>query len=73
MKRKRALQLQQQWGDRPCDHPGFAKEYDLGARTGNFVCTQCGAILTLREKTGITATRGNTVPPARADSDGGNG
>jgi hypothetical protein len=57
MKRKRALELQQQWGDAPCDHPAFAKEYDLGERTGKFVCTQCGAIVTLREKVEIVAAR----------------
>lgn len=62
MKRKKALQLQQEWGDRPCEHPAFAKEYDLGERTGNFVCTQCGAILTLREKLEITTSRGQ--PPS---------
>ena len=50
MKRKRALELQRSWGDRPCPHPALAKEYDLGQRTGNFVCTQCGAILSHREK-----------------------
>ena len=57
MKRKRALELQQAWGDQPCPHPAFAKEYDLGARTGNFVCTQCGAILSFREKAEIAASR----------------
>ena len=57
MKRKRALELQQEWGDRPCPHPSFAKEYDLGVRTGNFVCTQCGAILDFREKGRIMASR----------------
>jgi hypothetical protein len=57
MKRKRALELQQQWGDAPCEHPGFAKEYDLGVRTGNFVCVQCGAILTFRQKAELVASR----------------
>lgn len=57
MKRKRALELQQTWGGRPCDHPAFAKEYDLGVRTGNFICTQCGAILSPVEKTRLTAAR----------------
>jgi hypothetical protein len=57
MKRKRALELQQAWGGRPCDHPAFAKEYDLGVRTGNFICTQCGAILSPVEKVRITASR----------------
>lgn len=57
MKRKKALQLQQEWGDRPCEHPAFAKEYDLGERTGKFVCTQCGAIMSGREKAEIVASR----------------
>ncbi|HSJ25765.1 MAG TPA: hypothetical protein VK929_13905 [Longimicrobiales bacterium] len=57
MKRKKALELQQAWGDRPCEHPDFAKEYDLGVRTGNFICTQCGAIFSVREKVAITSAR----------------
>jgi predicted RNA-binding Zn-ribbon protein involved in translation (DUF1610 family) len=57
MKRKRALELQQEWGGRPCEHPSFAKEYDLGERTGNFVCTQCGAVVSIREKSAIMASR----------------
>jgi len=50
MQKKRAVALQQEWGGKPCDHPAFAKEYDLGARTGNYICTQCGKIFTFREK-----------------------
>jgi hypothetical protein len=57
MKRKRALELQQAWGDKPCPHPAFAKEYDQGARTGSFICTQCGAVLTFREKGQLMAAR----------------
>jgi hypothetical protein len=57
MQRKRALALQQEWGDKPCDHPKFAKEYDLGERTGNSVCTQCGKIFSFREKAELTASR----------------
>jgi hypothetical protein len=57
MKRKRALELQEEWGDKPCPHPAFAKEYDLGVRTGNFVCTQCGAILSFWEKGKLMADR----------------
>lgn len=57
MKRKRALELQQEWGDKECSHPSFAKEYDMGVKTGNFVCTQCGAILGFREKGRIMAER----------------
>jgi hypothetical protein len=64
MKRKRAQELQEAWGDRECPHPAFAKEYDLGERTGNFVCTQCGAILSHREKGRITASRRPPDEPA---------
>lgn len=57
MKRKRALELQQAWGGKPCEHPSFAKEYDQGERTGSFVCTQCGAILSARQKIEIVRSR----------------
>jgi hypothetical protein len=57
MKRKKALELQQAWGDQPCAHPSFAKEYDLGVRTGNFICTQCGRTFSVREKVAITSAR----------------
>lgn len=57
MQKKRAVALQQEWGGKPCDHPAFAKEYDLGARTGNYVCTQCGKIFTFREKAEIVGVR----------------
>lgn len=57
MQRKRAIELKEQWGDRPCDHPTLAREYDQGERTGNFVCTQCGAMLTFRERAELLASR----------------
>jgi hypothetical protein len=57
MKRKRALELQREWGDEPCPHPEFSKEYDHGVRTGKFVCTQCGAVLTGGEKARIRISR----------------
>ena len=57
MQKKRATVLREAWGDQPCPHPAFAKEYDLGKRTGNFVCTQCGASLTFREKAEVMAGR----------------
>jgi len=62
MKRKRALELQQAWGGAPCDHPAFAKEYDQGVRTGSFICTQCGAIVSFREKAEIMASRRGDEP-----------
>jgi DNA-directed RNA polymerase subunit RPC12/RpoP len=58
VQRKKAVELQQAWGDKPCDHPAFSREYDLGERTGNYRCTQCGASFTFREKSEITAARG---------------
>jgi hypothetical protein len=57
MQRKKATALQAAWGDKTCAHPAFSKEYDLGKRTGNYVCTQCGAILSFREKAELTASR----------------
>jgi len=58
MQRKKALELRQAWGDKPCPHPAFSREYDLGERTGNYCCSQCGAALTFREKTELAAARG---------------
>lgn len=57
MQSKKAGELRAAWGDRPCEHPAFAKEYDLGARTGDYVCTQCGAKVTFRERAEILAAR----------------
>ena len=64
MKLKRAQELREAWGDKPCDHPAFAKEYDLGERTGRFVCTQCGRSVSPREKAELAA--GRDAPPPRA-------
>jgi len=33
--------LRDRWGNKPCDHPGFVREYDKGMQ-GDFICTQCG-------------------------------
>ncbi|MES2524606.1 MAG: hypothetical protein V4617_18045 [Gemmatimonadota bacterium] len=57
MQKKRAVALQQEWGDEPCPHPSFAKEYDLGERTGNYVCSQCGRVFSFREKAELLASR----------------
>ena len=67
MKRKRALELQKEWGDQPCEHPSFSKEYDQGVRTGNYACTRCGAILGFREKGQLMASR----RPPELDADPG--
>ena len=42
MQAKQAAQLRIEWGNALCEHPEFDKEYDLGADTGDFICTQCG-------------------------------
>lgn len=42
MQTREAIELRNAWGDAPCEHPEFDKEYDLGADTGDFICTQCG-------------------------------
>lgn len=57
MQKKKATILKQQWGAKPCAHPAFAKEYDLGERTGNYVCTTCGTTFTFRQKAELTAAR----------------
>ena len=57
MQKKKAALLMQEWGDKPCEHPTFAKEYDLGERTGNLVCKTCGKTFTFREKAEIIASR----------------
>jgi hypothetical protein len=61
LQKKRATALQQEWGGKPCTHPAFAKEYDLGKRTGNYVCTQCGTTFTFRERAEHLATRGGVT------------
>jgi hypothetical protein len=67
VQRKKAIELQHAWGNQPCAHPAFSREYDLGERTSNYCCTQCGASLSFREKAEIIAAR--AVDPHGADSD----
>jgi hypothetical protein len=57
VQRRKATELRQQWGNKPCEHPSFSREYDLGERTGNYCCTQCGATVTFREKAEIMKAR----------------
>jgi hypothetical protein len=45
MQAKKAAKLHKEWvekGNPPCDHVNLDKEYDLGADTGDLVCTSCG-------------------------------
>lgn len=57
MQLKRARKLSEEWGDRPCEHPGFAKLYDMGEQTGKYVCTQCGEQFSWRDKAALLAER----------------
>ena len=57
MKVKRAQELRDAWGDKPCEHPQLAKLYDLGERTGNFACAQCGKVFSFKEKAELLASR----------------
>lgn len=51
MKEKQAQALRDAWGDRPCPHPSYSREYDsAGARTGDYFCAQCGAKVSFRER-----------------------
>jgi DNA-directed RNA polymerase subunit RPC12/RpoP len=57
MQAKKAEALRSEWGDRPCEHPTLAKEYAEGKKTGDYVCAQCGAKITFRERAQIMASR----------------
>jgi DNA-directed RNA polymerase subunit RPC12/RpoP len=57
MQAKKAAELREEWGGKPCEHPALAKEYAEGKRTGDYVCTQCGARVTFRERAEILASR----------------
>jgi hypothetical protein len=58
MKEKQAQALRDAWGERPCPHPSFSREYDLaGARTGDYFCAQCGAKVSFGERAELLAQR----------------
>lgn len=57
MQSKKAETLRAEWGGKPCGHPALAKEYAEGKKTGDYVCTQCGARVTFRERTELLASR----------------
>ena len=67
MQRKKAIELQQAWGAKPCEHPAFSREYDGGERTGSYRCTQCGASISVRERAELLAARGQTSGDAAKD------
>ena len=66
MQKRRAMALQKEWDGKPCDHPLFAREYDLGERTGNYDCMQCGRSFSFRERAEILAARKAAGDAAKA-------
>ena len=50
MQHDEAQKLSREWGDKPCSHPEYDKEYYLGANTGDYVCTTCGRYLSEEER-----------------------
>jgi len=69
MKQKQARTLRDAWGERPCPHPAFSREYDqAGKRTGDYFCTQCGASISFRERADLLTQRGGSeAGPGEAD------
>lgn len=57
MQLNEAQELRQRWGDKPCDHPNFDREYVMGSSTGDYVCTQCGQSFTREERDEIERGR----------------
>ncbi len=57
MQAKEAEELRRNWGDKNCDHPAFAKEYDLGAQTGDYICKTCGKEVSRHQKLEIERKR----------------
>ena len=49
MQYEEAKRLKDAWGNKPCSHPSFEKEYYLGAQTLDYVCIQCGEAFTKQE------------------------
>lgn len=37
-----AQQLRKNWGNKPCEHKDWLKEYYNGTSTGDYICSQCG-------------------------------
>ena len=54
MQMDKAIELRKAWGNKPCSHPNFDKEYHLGSDTGDYVCTSCGRSFTKQEKENLS-------------------
>lgn len=57
MQAKRAASLRKEWGNKPCSHQRFDREYILGADTGDYVCITCGQTFTKQQKEEIESNR----------------
>jgi len=62
MQAKEAEALRKRKSGKPCDHPHIVKEYDLGADTGDCVCTKCGEARWGRNWNRVDAGEGSTTP-----------
>lgn len=62
---KKGQELREKWGDKPCDHPSFEEETQgmvlaggyVWRKTGDYICTQCGAEFTRTERDEVVANR----------------
>jgi hypothetical protein len=45
MQMTKVRELRKEWGNKPCDHPDYDREYYLGSHTGDYVCTTCGRVM----------------------------
>lgn len=57
VKMEMAALLRRIWGDKPCKHPSFDKEYYVASWTGDYVCKQCGRSFTEVEMREIERNR----------------
>ncbi|MBO4234796.1 hypothetical protein FO675_10950 [Riemerella anatipestifer] len=51
MQLQKARELQQMWGNKPCDHKELEKEYFNSTATGDYACRVCGKAFWNGEKT----------------------
>ena len=61
MQYEKAMKLEETWGNKPCSHPSFQKEYYLSHQTGDYICTQCGKTFTPQEKADVEKRRGTNA------------
>ncbi len=50
MQFEEANRLREKYEGKPCEHPAIAKEYYLGAQTGDYRCTTCGETFASRRE-----------------------